>query len=115
MPTCSRILAACDFIRFTDHTICDKAAYVAELQSVKKTGIAFDNEETVSGLSCVAGPIFNNSGDCIASISLSGNAFRVNSKRDEIINAVKYVCARISEQMGYRPGARAHQNPRKGS
>ena len=100
-----RILDACDFTGFTDHTICDRAEYVSELQSVKKTGIAFDNEETVSGLSCVAGPVFNNSGDCMAAISLSGNTFRINSKRDEIINAVKYVCSRISEQMGYRPGS----------
>lgn len=97
-----RILANCDFTRFTDNTIADKAEFIKELERVKKTGVAFDIEETVSGLSCVAGPVFNNNGECIAAISLSGNAFRIESRRDEIINAVKYVGSRISEQMGYR-------------
>lgn len=101
-----RILANCDFTRFTDNTITERAKYTRELDKVKKTGIGFDIEETVSGLSCIAGPVFNNSGECVAAISLSGNAFRIENKKDEIINAVKYVASRISEQMGYRAGSK---------
>ncbi len=100
-----RILAKCEFTRFTEHTIPDRDGFIRELDKVKKTGVGFDIEETISGLSCIAGPVFNNSGDCIAAVSLSGNAYKIENKRDEIINAVKYVGSRISEQMGYRPGA----------
>jgi DNA-binding IclR family transcriptional regulator len=99
-----RILEGCDFIKFTDHTITSKKDFISELERVKKTGVGFDTEETVDGLSCIAGPVFNNNGVCIAAVSLSGNAFRIESRRDEIINAVKYVGSRISEQMGYRAG-----------
>ena len=101
-----RVLACCEFTKFTEHTITDKGDFIKELEKVKKAGIGFDLEETVSGLSCVAGPVFNNNGDCIAAVSLSGNAFKIANRRDEIINAVKYVGSRVSEQMGYRAGAR---------
>lgn len=100
-----RILANCDFTKFTEHTITSKNDFIKELDKVKKAGVGFDTEESVDGLSCIAGPVFNNNGDCIAAVSLSGNAFRIESRRDEIINAVKYVGSRISEQMGYRAGA----------
>ena len=102
----NRILDSCDFTRFTEHTITEKETYLRELEKVKAAGVAFDTEESVLGLSCIAGPVFNNSGDCIAAVSLSGNSFRIESRREEIINAVKYVGSRISEQMGYRAGVK---------
>ena len=109
-----RILAECDFVKFTGHTITTREDFIDELEKVRRTGVGYDTEETVEGLSCIAGPVFNNNGDCIAAISLSGNAFRIESKRDEIINAVKYVGSRISEQMGYRAGGKAPKKPPEG-
>jgi len=97
-----RILAGCTFTKFTEKTVGSRADFMKELETVKRDGIAFDSEESIIGLSCVAGPVFNNKNECIAAISLSGNASKIESRRKEIIDAVKYVCHRISEQMGYR-------------
>ncbi len=113
-PRRDRVLAGCEFVKFTEKTITGRDEFLDELDRVKKTGVGFDTEETVSGLSCIAGPVFNNNGDCIAAVSLSGNAFRIESKREEIINAVKYVGSRISEQMGYRAGVKS-PGSRKGA
>lgn len=97
-----RILAGCSFAKFTDKTIGSRESFLKELEKVKRDGVAFDFEESIIGLSCVAAPVFNNKNECMAAISLSGNASKIESRRDEIIDAVKYVCHRISEQMGYR-------------
>jgi len=97
-----RILSGCAFKKFTDKTIGCREDYIAELEKVRRDGYAFDFEESINGLSCIAGPVFNNKNECMAAISLSGNATKIEGRRDEIIDAVKYVCYRISEQMGYR-------------
>ena len=46
-----RILDSCDFSKFTDRTITSKKDFIMELERVKKTGVGFDTEETVDGLS----------------------------------------------------------------
>jgi DNA-binding IclR family transcriptional regulator len=96
------ILDSCSFARFTDKTITTRESLMAELDRVRREGIAFDSEESISGLSCIAGPVFNSKNECMASVSLSGNAYKIESRREEIINAVKYVCYRVSEQLGYK-------------
>jgi DNA-binding IclR family transcriptional regulator len=97
-----RILAGCTFTKFTDKTIGSREDYLKELEKVKKDGVALDFQESINGLSCIAGPVFNNKNECMAAVSLSGNATKIESRRDEIGDAVKYICYRISEQMGYR-------------
>lgn len=97
-----RILEGCSFTKFTDKTIGSREEFLKELEKVRREGIAYDFQESINGLSCVAGPVFNNKNECMAAVSLSGNATKIESRRDEIVDAVKYVCFRISEQMGYR-------------
>ena len=99
------ILSSYEFIRLTEYSIADAQRFVKELEKARKAGVAFDNQESVVGLSCVGGPIFNARGKCIAAFSLSGNAHTIERRRDEIVNAVKYVSHQISSQMGYRRGA----------
>lgn len=97
-----RILSGYMYTKFTEKTIDSREAYLRELEKVKKNGIAFDFQESINGLSCIAGPVFNNKNECMAAVSLSGNASKIESRKDEITDAVKYICFRISEQMGYR-------------
>ncbi len=97
-----KILSGCTFTRFTANTIGSREELMKELERVKREGVAFDKEETITGLSCIAAPVFNNKNECMAAISLSGSVPKIDSRREEIIEAVKYVCHRISEQMGYR-------------
>lgn len=97
-----RIIKTIQFTPLTDRSLKNMDELKSELERVKSGGIAFDNEESVSGLSCIAGPVFNHRNECIAAISLSGNSSKIESKRSEIINAIKYTCFRMSEQMGLR-------------
>lgn len=97
------ILNNIQFTQLTDRSLKNINELSTELERVRSEGVAFDNQESVTGLSCIAGPVFNHRSECIAAISLSGNSTKIEMKRDEIINAIKYTCFRISEQMGFRP------------
>jgi len=99
-----KIIGSIQFTPLTDRSLTNINDLRAELEKVKSDSIAFDDEESVTGLSCIAGPVFNHRNECIAAISLSGNTARIDARRTEIINAVKYICFRMSEQMGFRSG-----------
>jgi DNA-binding IclR family transcriptional regulator len=98
----NRIIENYTFTPLTEKSITTAAGLEVDLDDIRKKGIAFDREESLKGLTCVAGPVFNHKEECIASISLSGNTERIESRLTEIINAVKYVSRRVSEQMGCR-------------
>lgn len=97
-----KIIKNIQFTPLTERSIKNTDELKLELDRVKSDGVAFDSEESVTGLSCIAGPVFNHRNECIAAISLSGNSSRIEMKRSEIINAIKYTCFRMSEQMGFR-------------
>jgi IclR family acetate operon transcriptional repressor len=63
--------------RFTPTTITDPAALAAELAATRARGWALDEEERSSGMRCVAGPIFNEYGEPVAGISVSGPTVRL--------------------------------------
>ncbi|HOT43880.1 MAG TPA: IclR family transcriptional regulator [Spirochaetota bacterium] len=96
------VLAECSYPRLTERSIDNRADFLSELERVRSDSIAFDREESLTGLSCVSGPVFNNKGQCLAAFSVSGNAQAIETKREEIISAVRYVSSQISSQLGYR-------------
>ncbi len=98
------VLSDCSFPRLTDRSIGNREDFLAELDRVRRDGIAFDLEESVTGLSCVSAPVFNNRGLCLAAFSISGNAHAIETKKEEIISAVRYVGSQISSRLGYRKG-----------
>jgi DNA-binding IclR family transcriptional regulator len=58
--------------------------------------------EHEEGVRCVAGPIRDYNGKVIASMSISGPAFRIDeSNIPNIAKKVKEYCDCISEEMGY--------------
>jgi DNA-binding IclR family transcriptional regulator len=75
-----------------------------ELDKVRRTGFAVDDEQVEKGLRCVGAPIFDKNGQPIGSISVSGStsvlhgaAIRVVAKR------VKDACDEISQELGFSP------------
>ena len=62
-----------DLVALTPHTITDRAALLAELQTVRRKGFALDDRESRMDLSCVAVPIRDNEGRIIAAMSASEN------------------------------------------
>jgi DNA-binding IclR family transcriptional regulator len=60
--------------RFTDKTITDRDSFLAELRRVRETGYAYDDEERMLGVRCVAAPVFNSYRQVIGAIGISGMA-----------------------------------------
>ncbi len=77
-----RIFGARALERYTESTIVDREALRLELERIRQRGWAIDNEERTPGMRCIAAPIFNQFGEAIAGISLSGPSVRVTPMRD---------------------------------
>lgn len=89
---------------FTSQTITSAKKLKTELVKIKKNGFAFECEEFLSGLSCIALPIYDESGDSTAAISISGStAFLDDPKLEEIKASLKQVASEISIGMGCPP------------
>jgi len=72
----------------TEQTISDEEALFDELDEVRERKYAYDDEERVKGMRCVAAPITNEEGRAIAAISVSGPKSRMRGEtfQEEIPN-----------------------------
>jgi IclR family acetate operon transcriptional repressor len=61
----------------TEHTITDRAELKAELADIRERGHAYDREERLPGLRCVAAPVTSEDGDPVAALSVSGPTSRI--------------------------------------
>lgn len=59
-------------LEFTPQTITEPGALFEELDRIRERGYAFDNEERIQGLKCVAAPITSPDGDVLGALSISG-------------------------------------------
>ena len=86
----------------TEATITDRDKLFEHLRSVANQGFALDVEECERGLCCAAAAVIDESGRCIAAISVSGPASRVTESRlhDEIVERVANAAERLSKQLG---------------
>lgn len=66
--------------KMTDNTITTAAELQEELETVRATGIAFDDEERIEGIRCVAAPLLKED-ECLGSISVSGPKTRLSDER----------------------------------
>ncbi|OEJ67020.1 hypothetical protein BEN30_10635 [Magnetovibrio blakemorei] len=90
-----------EFERATDNTVIDQKALCKEIEQVREIGFAYDDEEHCVGLRCVASPIFDEFGEPIAAVSLSGPLARVSDSRFPILGAmVKEAAEDITAAMG---------------
>lgn len=96
------MLAGVTFERFTEHTLANVDALLAELAQVREQGYAEDNEENENGLRCFGVPIYNRMGRIITGLSLSLPIVRFEeSKRAELVSLLHEAAARISAELGY--------------
>ncbi|MBW2123624.1 MAG: IclR family transcriptional regulator [Deltaproteobacteria bacterium] len=87
---------------FTERTITDRGALLAELDRIVASGYAVDNMEHEEGARCVGSPIRNGIGRVFASISVSGPSQRITEQRiPEIGKLVMAAAAEISRRLGY--------------
>lgn len=87
----------------TRNTITDPDHLKTHLKIVREQGYAIDNEENEKGIRCVGAPIFDQQGQAIAAISISGPAARItkqlvqNFLKKEVIKTAQA----ISRELGY--------------
>lgn len=87
----------------TEHTITDRQDLHEKLRRVREEGVAFDDEERVKGLRCVAVPIVNNEDVVEGAISVSGPTSRFGESRfrDELPEKLKNVANVIELNITY--------------
>lgn len=84
----------------TGNTITTLDALAEELEQVRERGYAYDNEETLVGLCCVAAPIYSSRGIVVAAVSLSVPAYRFRPREGKYTAAILDAARRISENAG---------------
>ncbi|MEL6477936.1 MAG: IclR family transcriptional regulator C-terminal domain-containing protein [Pseudomonadota bacterium] len=75
------LMSTLNLTRVTPTTITDREALDAELATVRANGYAIDDEEHALGLRCVAAPLFDEFGNAVAAISVSGPGARIPTDR----------------------------------
>lgn len=88
---------------FTHKTKTDKGVLRAELSSIRENGYAMAFEELEDGLHAISAPIKNHEGCAIASVSVSGPAYRLTKQRlNEIAPQIVETALQVSREMGYQ-------------
>jgi IclR family KDG regulon transcriptional repressor len=87
--------------KFTENTITDKKKLMEELRKIRDEGYAFDDEERMAGVRCVAAPVFNSKKEVIGAIGISGMA--QNMADDKMRSSAKVV-KEIAEKMSIAIG-----------
>jgi IclR family acetate operon transcriptional repressor len=67
--------------RFTDKTLDTQSALQADLEAIRARGWSIDDEEHTLGMRCIAAPVFNEYGEAVAGLSVSGPAVRLPYER----------------------------------
>lgn len=99
----NQIVQSPGLTRMTAHTLTGLVQLRKELERIREQGYALDQEEAVEGLRCVAGPVFNHTGQMVAAFSVAGPAMRLTPARvPEIAQLVRETSQQISYRLGYR-------------
>jgi DNA-binding IclR family transcriptional regulator len=93
--------------RLTPRTHTKLQEILADAAASRKEGIAYDNEEYMPGLRCMAAPIKDFSSRTIAAMSLSMFKHKMTSERKAFFrDALFRASGDLSEKMGYLGGAK---------
>lgn len=89
--------------KFTKNTIANKETLLQRLCTIRKDGIAYDEEENEVGLRCIACPIYNYTGKIIAGVSVTGPASRLAQKTiQDKLPFLQETAEKISAELGYK-------------
>jgi len=90
--------------RITPNTVTSLRALLAEIAIVRKEGIAYDNEEYMTGLLCMAAPIRDFTSRIVAAMSLSMFKHKMTEKKKTFFtDALWRVSMEMSEKLGFLP------------
>ncbi len=98
----NQLIAERGLQKFTENTITTKKDLVAELNTIRRQGYAYDNEECEIGAKCISFPIRDYTGNVIAAISVTGPIFRMTQEYiDSQIPYIRNTALEISKRVGY--------------
>jgi DNA-binding IclR family transcriptional regulator len=97
-PATVDAVAASEMVRRTPRTVTTPALLTRELADIRRSGLAFDREESTPGVVCVACPVLGATGEVVAAVSISGWTNRLDTGR--VASAVRTATLSISRQLG---------------
>lgn len=101
-----RIVAEHGMPRATPNTLTEPAPLLRELDAIRRSRFAHDNEESTEGLRCIAVAIHNEAGRAVAAISISGPSARITAARiPSLEDLLGQVADEIIRDYGGRPPA----------
>ena len=87
--------------RLTEKSIVRPGGLFKELETIRRQGYAVDDEEARMGLRCVAAVVYNDCGEPLAAISVSGMTSRVTDDRLPALGTiVREVAAELTVALG---------------
>jgi IclR family transcriptional regulator, acetate operon repressor len=87
--------------RLTEKSIVRPGELLRELELVRQRGYAVDDEEARMGLRCIAAVVFNDCGEPLAAISVSGMTSRITDERLPVLGCVvRTVAAELTVVLG---------------
>jgi IclR family KDG regulon transcriptional repressor len=88
------------FKKYTQNTIASVDELIQEIEKVRVSKVAVDDEEALMGVYCVAAPVLNSKGECVAAISISAPKNRVTPHTSEMLaNLVSEAARKISHSL----------------
>lgn len=101
-PARESLLSQIEYVRYNSATIANAAQLRKELSEVRERGYAIDRGEQLSGIHCVAVPVFARHGYPIAAIWTTGPADRIREMDlDSIGQLFKSQVKLVSARLGY--------------
>jgi IclR family KDG regulon transcriptional repressor len=87
--------------KFTENTITDRESLMDELKKIRENGYAYDYEERMMGVRCVAAPVFNSNKVVIGAIGISGMLQNMsNEKMEAHARTIKGIADKMSINIG---------------
>ncbi|MCD4851291.1 IclR family transcriptional regulator [Arthrobacter sp. AK01] len=106
-PEASEQVMASELAAWTPSTITDPEALQVELQQVRLNNLAYDREEILQGLNCIAAPVMGPNGRPVAALSVSGPAGKFIPESQS--TALRKVCYAASRAVAAATARRQHQ------
>lgn len=98
-----RLIASCDFHKYTERTISSPEQLLQTLEQVRRTGAAFNDGEHESYLRCITRPIYNSEGQVIAALSLSGLRDVISDDKLPLYEEISQrTAAQVSRELGFQ-------------
>lgn len=90
--------------RFTDKTICTRAALRSEFARIRAAGYGTDQEEYSRGVCCVAVPVRSHTTQVTAAMSVSAPKIRFErARRRQALDLLLRAADELSRDLGYNP------------